>query len=418
MSHSARQCAPRSCSKLRGAMLSAVQLLLALAYCGCGETELDTHYGRRSGYPGGESVNGTSALAEMFEQAGHNVRSWRRLSPTLEYSDTIVWFPDSFEPPDQQTRTWLEEWLHREPGRTLIYVGRDYDAAPEYWEKMAALVPASQQAEFERRKRLAAQRFSSARSAIPDDEDCVWFTTDTDSPRRQVTTLSGPWAEGIDASQADIHHNSALIPLEWDEVLLESQGDALVTELTYENLYDRRFIVVTNGSFLLNMPLVNKENRKLAGRLVDAVGEPGEVTFLESGPGGPPILDEEPAAETPTGLEAFKVWPLKYVLLHLALVGLFFLFACWPIFGLPRGLPSPPLADFAQHVRALGKLLARSRDRAYAIGRVHYYYQVIGDERAGRGGSEPAAGIALDPQSEPAAASQAQAAEANHRATN
>ncbi len=35
---------------------------------------------------------------------------------------------------------------------------------------------------------------------------------------------------------------------------------------------------MANGSFLLNLPLVNHEHRKLAGKLIDAVGPPGKTS--------------------------------------------------------------------------------------------------------------------------------------------
>ena len=69
---------------------------------------------------------------------------------------------------------------------------------------------------------------------------------------------------------------------------------------------ESQLIVVANGSFLLNLPLVNHEHRKLAGKLIDAVGPPGQtVVFLESFAGGPPISDD-PSGGMPTGAEIFN----------------------------------------------------------------------------------------------------------------
>ena len=79
------------------------------------------------------------------------------------------------------------------------------------------------------------------------------------------------------------------------EVLLRSGKDVLVSRRPYD---ESQLIVVANGSFLLNLPLVNHEHRKLAGKLIDAVGSPRKtVVFLESYAGGPPIRDKDPAAE-------------------------------------------------------------------------------------------------------------------------
>ena len=107
-----------------------------LFFCaGCGE-QIETSYGHRSGMDGALSVNGTAVLAEMFERAGHSVYSRYWLSPGLwNRADCIVWFPDDFRPPNDKVRLWLEAWLADRSGRTLVYVGRDFDAAPCYWEK-------------------------------------------------------------------------------------------------------------------------------------------------------------------------------------------------------------------------------------------------------------------------------------------
>ena len=96
---------------------------------------IDTIYGQRQGLGAKHSVNGTAVLGEMFEHAGHRVFSWNALSPRLqEKADCIVWFPNDFEPPKKEVRKWLDDWLTAKAGRTLIYVGRDFDAAPWYWK--------------------------------------------------------------------------------------------------------------------------------------------------------------------------------------------------------------------------------------------------------------------------------------------
>ncbi len=137
-------------------------------------------------------------------------------------------------------------------------------------------------------------------------------------------------------------------------------------------------LVVTNGSFLLNLPLVNHEHRKLAGRLIAEVGPAGQsVAFLESRPGGPPIRDDEPPIGPPTGMEIFTVWPTNWILLHLAAVGILFCFSRLPIFGRPRELPPPPTSDFGQHVDAVARLRKRSNGRPYATARVMHYHQTV-----------------------------------------
>ncbi len=126
-----------------------------------------------------------------------------------------------------------------------------------------------------------------------------------------------------------------------------------------------KLIVVANGSFLLNEPLVNHEHRKLAGKLIESVGdEPGRLVFLESGPGGPPV---DPPGGGSALARLFGAWPLNVILLHLAVLGIIFCFARWPIFGRPTNPPAESTSDFGKHVDAVSELLRRSHDRAYAL---------------------------------------------------
>lgn len=360
----------------------AARLILVMLACtGC-SSEVQTWYGQRSGTGASKSVNGTAVLGEMFEQAGHKVFSWRTLSPTVQdRADCIVWFPNDFQPPGEDVLRWLEDWLDAKPDRTLIYVGRDFDAAGGYWEAVEPDAPPEQLPLVRRRKAAAKREFRRARQEIPDSEDCEWFTVNGKYQPRKVRTLTGgdpEWLEGIDPSKLEIELRGRIIPDPAAEVLLESEGDVLISrELAYGPPWcESKLIVVTNGSFLLNLPLVNHEHRKLAGRLIEEVGPPSKtVVFLESYAGGPPISDEDPSATTPTGLEIVLISPLCWIFLHLAVVGVLFCFSRWPIFGLPRQFQRDSTSDFGKHIRALADLLERSRDRAYAMSRFLHYQQ-------------------------------------------
>ena len=170
-------------------------------------------------------------------------------------------------------------------------------------------------------------------------------------------------------------------------MLLGSHDDPLVTRVWDESFREgNQVIVVTNGSFLLNLPLVNHEHRKLAGRLIAASGAPGKVAFVESGPGGPPVLDEEPDTGLPTGLEALIVWPIGCILMHLAVVGILYCFAGYPIFGRPQELPADSVADFRKHIDAVGELLQRTNEAGYAAERLTQYQQTVRGEAASQRG--------------------------------
>lgn len=363
-------------------LLRVLPLLLVFFLTGCSR-DIDTIYGQRQGPGASGSVNGAAVLGEMFEKAGHRVFSWRALSPRLhDRADCIVWFPDDFKPPSKEVREWLEEWLTQDAGRTLIYVGRDFDAAPWYWERVSTDVPPDQRTRVRKRLSWANDNYSSDREHLPKKpEDCGWFTIDNSKPLRKPKTLEGKaaWLNDIDAKKIDIELRSRLTPPKTAEALLRSGDDVLISR---KAMKDSQLIVVANGSFLLNLPLVNHEHRKLAGKLIGKVGAPGKtVVFLESDEGGPPIRDDDPAAAAATGLEIFNVWPTNWILLHLAAVGVIFCFMRWPIFGRPRTCEIANGSDFGRHVDALAELLKRSRDHAYAMERILNYRQRTENEK-------------------------------------
>ena len=351
-------------------------ILVVLLLSGC-SSDLDTAYGQRQGFGASKSVNGTAVLSELFQQAGHRVFSWSVLSPCLEtQADCIVWFPNDFEPPTKEVRKWLEKWLGARAGRTLIYVGRDFDAARWYWKRVLPSAPPEQKTLLQERLTEAEQAFEFRRQSKSKTEKAEkpkrgeWFAIDDRAKPRQVHTLDAGsiWRRGIDASRLEIELNSRMILPKWTKTLLASNSDAIVGR---EEIGKGQLILVANGSFLLNLPLVNHEHRKLAGKLIDMVGPAGKtVVFLESYAGGPLIRDADPAANDSSGLEIFNSWPTNWILLHLAVLGIVFCFSRWPIFGLAHEKPSVSEADFGRHIDALAEMLERSHDTSYAMERV------------------------------------------------
>ena len=343
-------------------------------------------YGKRRGGTAAESVNGTSVLASMFTQAGHKVRSITRLSPKVHNYQTIVWFPDDYKPPTKEQRDWFEQWLSSGTGRTLIYIGRDYDAATEYWNDIQPIAPTEQADELKRRAATARSVQDRERAAMPEQEMAEWFTVRRGSGRQDAKTLTGPWADGVDVKKVDISVAGTLEPpksgdetaggssemVSQVETLLASDRGTLVSRIQEPAYGDGQIIVVTNGSFVLNYPLVNHEHRKLAAKLVSEAS-PGDVAFLESGEDGPEVLDKDPETSIPSGLELIKIWPLNVILLHLTLLGIVYCIARWPIFGRPKTLPDDSTADFGKHITALGELLRKTKDSAYAHARLQQY---------------------------------------------
>lgn len=356
---------------------SSIQLFFligCLTLAGCEET-LATQHGVRGTTQEGLSVNGTAVLANMFEQAGHEVYTRRALSKTLAArATTIVWFPDTFGPPSEEVIEWFNDWLTDHPERTLIFVGRDFDSAPSYWDAIIPGASATKAPEY--RRRLNEARLErTANRGKPDDEECEWFNLDYSSANRAVTTLSGPWAVGVDPKKAKIELEGRIDPHPTDtsETLLESQGDRLAWRF-HPVEEGGRMIVVANGSFLMNYPLVNHEHRKLAAQLVADVDPKGRVVFVESDRGGLPI-SEDPDYKLPSALAMFTVWPINVLLLHLAAVGVVLCVCWWPIFGRPQSPPRSEASDFGKHVDALGEMLELTGDHSYATIRVLQYQQ-------------------------------------------
>ncbi|QDU91578.1 hypothetical protein Pla175_50080 [Pirellulimonas nuda] len=360
-------------------------MLLLIAAVGCGEPELRTRHGVRSGANEG-SVNGLSVLSRMFESAGADVRSWSWLSPSLGETDVIVWAPDDFNAPSPEAHGWIYSWLTGEPGRTLIYIGRDFDATPGYWAEAEKLAAAPLAPEYARRRREAtARQNTAAGKALSPDVAPGWFTLDPAPKPAKVTRFTGRWGRTADASKAGVERRTRLIPVDPSAVgpdnrllvlLGDQSGEPIVSQLQYATYADEpsRLIMIENGSWLLNEPLVNHEHRKLAGQLVRHVRANGrEVVVLESGPGGPPVRNEDPSGAPPMGLLLFRVWPIGATLAQIAVLGVVFALSRWPIFGVPRRLEQDSLTDFGRHTDAVGRLLAATKDRAFAYGRLLAY---------------------------------------------
>jgi hypothetical protein len=391
---------------IAGAVCALLLIVVGVLLAGRRDEQLPTTYGRRRGGEAGRSVNGTAVLADMFRARGHTVTTMSRFSPRLDKYEVIVWAPDDFEPPNQEHRQRLEEWLKDGNDRTVVYIGRDYNSAIDYWERMAPTAPPELASESLHRQAETRAAWESARSQMPSEEYARWFTARRDQKRHRVTDLSGSWAADIDATKTDIRVEGVLempsdqvydliespdnFPPPIVEPLLKSGDEALVFRLSDPDWKSTptgdvgQIIVVNNGSFVLNYPLVNHEHRKLADKLIAECGKGSKkVVFVESLTKGPPILDKEPTGSMPSPLELLKVWPLNAILLHVAVLGIIICLSRSLIFGRPHDLPGDSPSDFGKHVSALGKLLARTKDRNYAQARLAQYRQVA-ERRSGR----------------------------------
>lgn len=407
--------------------------LFAAGMSGCArKTEsFSTVYGGRRG-TAASSVNGLSILAEMFAHAGYEVTSRTNAASGIGDAQVIVWAPNRFEPPTEDERELIEAWLAGAPlenYRTFVYIGRDYDAAVAYWQQVAAQANPKDFAGVQRAAALARSAHDTARSAMPAEGDVDWFVARRDQPQMQVKSLSGAWSPGIAADQANILLQGRLeMPAELANETEDNEDNAIkenasgegnesdVDDYDSEDVYDTiyydvllaandgsnaaaddpfdeeggfrpasgaplvsqltgpwngQLLVIANGSFLLNLPLVNHEHRKLAGRLIDHCGEPGKVVFWES------TSFRATSSEQDNDWSALTVWPLNFILLHLAVLGMLYILWRFPIFGLAYSLRPPATSDFSKHIDALGKLLAATHDEEFARRKLAEYRERV-----------------------------------------
>lgn len=366
---------------------------------GCGG-QLDTTYGMRRGTPGEASLNGTSVLGEFFARAGLRVSSWGRMSPRLHQAHVVVWAPDDFALPSAPQLAFMENWLLAGEGRTWIWIGRDYDAEPAYWREIVEQATPALYHEAARRGAQAQAEFAAQLVALPSQEDAGWFARRNHRRRIRPTQLSGPWALDIDPTGTAIELRSQLelaADLGYEHLLTDKEGGPIVARVTRPEWGNNQLLVVANGSFLLNGPLVHREHRKLAGRLVQECLLPGGLAsrapsgraiFLESQAGGPEILNQEPQLNQPTGFEALTTWPLGTILMHLAALQLVAGGVYFPIFGRPRVTPRQidltaghstiarvDQTDFGLHLEALAEQIEARGDAAFALQQVAAYRQ-------------------------------------------
>ena len=335
-------------------------VLVALSGCGGG---VDNSYGRSRG----PSVNGTSALAELFRLGGHEVRVTVRLNDDLKDKvDTIVRFAQRPGPPDRDEAAWYQKWLAADTHRRLVYVPRDFDAESEYWAGALAALP--KDAKPAAREKLEARRDRTASWAddLPkppketgDVDD--WFDVTKAGVPTTCKALEGPWASGLDAKAAAVVRHEGLRAY-GEEVLLSGDGVPLAIQWHWPGspppTPGAATLVVAGGSFLLNEPLVNRARRPLAAKVVEWVGpSPRKVAFVE---GNTVTAADDPKGSGP--FELFRVAPVGFILTHWIAALLLLALSRGMILGRPRDDPPADADRPVAHPVALGALLARTRD--------------------------------------------------------
>ena len=327
-----------------------------------------------------QSVNGSSVFAEMFRDSGRKVYFASRISERVKKHKTIVWFPDKFGGPSREVEVELEKWLDEDPEHVLIYVGRDFDAELMYWMNARATIPANQKADLERQIQRIKGRWEGRRHQS--FEETNWFSVVRMHDMQRVRSFQGSWSSLIVPSRTEIYTTA-----QWDipnrtaykytttHLLADGNtGDPIITELELNSFTGGRIIVCQNGSSLLNLPLVNPENRKIAGLLINETAH-GSVLFLDSGFGDPEIANQDQEAMTIWSWATKK--PLCYMVPHFVLLGIVFCFAYFPIFGRGKKYRAESNTDFALHLQATAQLLEHSKNRRLAEQKINYAHSVL-----------------------------------------
>jgi hypothetical protein len=358
-----------------------------LVGCGGQTTEnssdkITTGYGRKSGSNYVNSVNGTAIFAQMIEASGDSVARAESISPRIDRFERIVWFRDRYEVPNQEAIDALEEWLIDGYDRQLIVVGRDYDSAIEYWS--GVVEKASGDASVEARRRLARAKanFQKRRTGTAVERtECDWFVIEP-FDYQTATRATGDWSNAFDIENADLKVGTVLqapeqIPtMDWNdrytiEVELELDSRPMVTHLSKREFSGGSIYVVSNSSFLTNYGLINHENRRLAQQLIDANPYYGSTLFLETDDSDTRVLTSESGHQT-------WAWigkpPLRYMVPHFLMLGIFFCFVLFPIFGRAKRADTDKNPfTFRSHIKAMGKLMASSSNLGFARDKIEKY---------------------------------------------
>ena len=354
---------------------------------------LDTAYGGSRGLKYRKSVNGTIVFRELLKELGVEVQVRGQLGgPGLRGGassavDTVFWFPDRFDVPSREEVDLIEDWFAEHPEwRNFVIVLRDFDGASQYWDLVAKQLHDERRVQAE----IVAQEYRNAfelrRRSTGTELECKWFRVTRTDTWKRATQLDGPLARNLaelDPGKTGLIMTSTLDPATGEmrrltRSLLSVDGTCFVMQVRPPEFAGRRLIIVSNGSFLLNFPLANRGNRRIATRLIEYL-EPERVMFLESGVA---LLESGSDPQSPANIWFWmQSGPLRVIIPQCILLFLIYCFAHYPIFGRPREEPSYRVADAGHHIQAAGQLYRESGDRRRAMDTIRRYREVSGEER-------------------------------------
>ncbi|MEC7430495.1 MAG: DUF4350 domain-containing protein [Planctomycetota bacterium] len=385
-------------------------LLLILGVQGTGvmgQDRLPVRYGQRGGQ-GRVSLNGTSAFARLLQEYDHDldVQSTSRLTPRIDRHDALFWFPDSDREDYTEEHERLEEWLRSGTDRRLIIVGRHYDATIDYLTQIGQSEDSEQGLDY---RRWLAEAVSVSHLESLEQQETYFdgWVEWTPGSRRRSSQVGGPWAAGLENANLTTSRypnipsseDQKSHPTRSYEVKLEADGKPFAVAIQDSLWNGGEVIVISNGSFLLNYGLTDERNRQVVANMLDDLGVEDDadllfdsnhglrdVLFLESDEAGLRVMQREESGQK-TMWDWMTEWPFSFFIPHFLVLGILIYFVFYPIFGRPKNLALPSSTDFGQHVEALGELMEKTRDRAYAIQHINHYYEQTKSDSRGLGSS-------------------------------
>lgn len=116
-------------------MRVAVLGLVVVASAACSRShEIKRDYGRSFG----TSINGTRVFRDGIAARGNVVRRATSIDHRYVHrADVLVYFAPDEAPLDVEALYWLDDWLTERAGRTLVFVGHDFDADMHLFEDLA-----------------------------------------------------------------------------------------------------------------------------------------------------------------------------------------------------------------------------------------------------------------------------------------
>lgn len=315
-----------------------------------------------------------------------------RPSLQLALQEPIEGEETSEGPPEDAAEDAAEDAVEdgEEPDRyrTILYFVRDTDASAAYWEmltrQMEGVSPQAEYCREEFEQQLRYRRpmfprekapFSTLRLVDPEGrlnrrlihDPAIFSAAPSGFPVRHAPGAARPMFSDVEIFARPL--------------LSTADGYDLIRELY---LPGARLILVYNTEPFLNHSLVRKEYRTLARELIDyalrTAEDPndGELKIAIVSRSLTPA--QRAAAEESLFLRALTAFPINLIFAQFVFILALFLLSRWPHERRPIAENSAGSREFLEHIRALGKRLSRSRDRAAALEPLVAYRRKTGAE--------------------------------------